>query len=264
MEVICEAHCEKKGLFFKNLFDLFLQLTPLSDKNPSFRQVCFKASPFGFEIYTSCENFVFIIARISSDFFSQFPSKGKTISFGMSLDHLKNIFKNAKRNDNIIFKIHGVNDEAISMNIDIIKEHLSHDVLFVNEIKVTLVQNELLDYSDRISNGMEIHQQEYLTICRSILTQSAFINISRKDNNLKFSFNQNELSSSNITIGKPFVDDHTMKFNAHCFKNTHKLTNFGTPIKIYVNQYQPIVLESMTNVFNIRIWMKSNEQLTLE
>jgi hypothetical protein len=265
MDTICEARCEKKGLFFKNLFDLFMQITPLNDKNPSIRQVCFKVSPFGFEIYTNFENYVYIISRITCDFFSHFSRSGDEISFGVSLEHLKNIFKNAKRNDNIVFKINGFNGEAMSMNIDIIKENLSHDVLFVNEIKVTLVQNELLDYSDRISNGVEVHHHEYLTICRSILSQSGSISISRKENNLKFLFNQNELSSSNIMIGKPFGSEiPTSKFNAHCFKNTHKLTNFGTPVNIYFDTYQPLVLESKTNLFSIRIWLKSNEQLTLE
>lgn len=260
MEVICQAVCEKKGLFFKNLFDLFMQITPLNDRNPCIRQVCFKISPFGFEIYTCFENYVYVIARICHNFFSDFQRNCKEISFGVSLEHLKNIFKNSKRNDNIIFKIEGINGEVMSMNIQTVK--FDSNVIFRNDIKVILVQNELLDYAERISDGIEINQQEYLSICRSILSQSNNIDISRQDNNLQFVFNLNEMSCSNIIIGNA-VDQPQIqqKFNAHCFKNTHKLTNFGNPVRLYLNNYHPMVLESKTNSFSIRIWMKSNEQI---
>lgn len=269
--VLFEAVCKGKGLFYKNLFDLNLQVSPLCEKTPCIRQACFKIRSEGVQIYTNIQHHIYVNAKLSKQFFESYTLNTEELNIGVSLEYLKNYFKNAKRTDDIIFKIIGDQfDIPNVMCIRIIKTQKNQKVpckIHLNfEIKITLVQNELLEFKERISNPTSVTNEEYMSICRNIQLQPGWIDISKKNASLLFSFQVNEITKSSTGVGgvieEPF--EITQRFNANCIKNTNKIVTFGSSLNIYLSKYQPMVIESHAEESNISIWVKSNDQISDE
>jgi hypothetical protein len=263
---------KNKGLFFKNLFDLNLQISPLCDKNPCIRQACFKIRPAGMQIYTNIRHSIHVNAKIKNNFFETFVSDAQELNVGVSLEYLKNAFKNAKKIDDVVIKIIGdSNGIPDVIEIKIIKNQkndLTNKIVLHFEIKVTLIQNELLEFNERITDPVSVTNEEYVNICRNIQLQPGWVDVYRHEQRLTFSFQNNDITKSSIGIGGDGDEQPTqtepIRFNSVSIKNSNKISIFSPKLAIYCNKYQPMVVESETPDVNISIWIKSNDQLIQE
>jgi hypothetical protein len=261
---------KNKGLFFKNLFDLNLQISPLCDKNPCIRQACFKIRPTVMQIYTNIRHSIHVNAKIKTNFFESFSTAVDELNVGVSLEYLKNAFKNAKKIDDVIIKIIGdSNGIPDTIDIQIIKNQKSESAKQIAlhfEIKVTLIQNELLEFNERITDPVAVTSEEYVHICRNIQLQPGWVDVYRQNQLLTFSFQINEITKSSICIGGGEVNNNLepIRFNSISIRNSSKISIFSTKLAIYCNKYQPMVIESESPEVNISIWIKSNDQLNQE
>jgi hypothetical protein len=219
------------------------------------------------QIYTNIDYHVCVVAQYRINFFSQYKLFDEELNVGVSLEHLKNFFKNAKKHDDVIFKIVGDGEaQPVSMQVIIIKDKKLQDIHCENEIKVQIIQSEHLDYSQRISEPIKIKNDDFLSLCRSIQLQPGWIDISFGQKALAFEFNINDITSSVIRIGdkNQRTFDYKERFNANCVKNSNKLANFSNIINVYSMYKQPLVFEATKPECSIKIWIKSNNQIQEE
>jgi len=269
-QILFEVFCKNRGLFFKNLFDLNLQISPLCDKNPCIRQACFKIRPAGMQIYTNIRHSIHVNAKIKKNFFEKFISDANELNVGVSLEYLKTAFKNAKKIDDVIIKIigdsNGIPDKIEIKIVKNQKNDVANQIVLHFEIKVTLIQNELLEFNERITDPVSVTNEEYVNICRNIQLQPGWVDVYRQDQRLTFSFQHNDITKSSISIGDTEVDNdpEPIRFNSVSIKNSNKISIFSPKLLIYCNKYQPMVIESETPDVNVSIWIKSNDQLIQE
>jgi hypothetical protein len=277
--VLFEAVSRAKGLFYKNLFDLHLQISPLCDKNPRIRQTCFKIRNNGLQIYTNVQHHIHANAKVTKEAFDTYTLTGdvEELNIGISLEYLKTTFKNAKKTDDVVFTVLSDDtDDTLPGNIciQIIKTQKTSKNSQTNDypkvksnakIKVTLVQNQLLEFGERITDPVNVSNEEYLSICRNIQMQPGWIDIARSEQSLKFAFQVNEIIECSTIIGEASEPlSPPQRFNANNIKSTNKIATFGPQLKIYLNKHQPMVIESNNEHINIGIWVKSNDQISEE
>jgi hypothetical protein len=243
----------------------------LCDKNPCIRQACFKIRPAGIQIYTNIRHSIHVNAKIKAEFFESYKTEVDELNVGVSLEYLKNAFKNAKRIDDVLIKIIG-DSNGIPDTIDITiiknqKSESSNPIALHFQIKVTLIQNELLEFNERIIDPVIVTSEEYINICRNIQLQPGWVDVSRHEQRLIFSFQINDITKSSICIGQKASVEYPVdliRFNSVSIKNSNKISIFSPKLHIYCNKYQPMVIESESPDVNISIWIKSNDQLIQE
>lgn len=267
--IIFEAKCKQSGLFFKNFFDMLVQLSPVSnlqEKGSYIRQTCFKIYKEGIQIYTNINHSVWVSADYEASSFSPFCLKVNEINIGANLELIKNFFKNTKKQDDVVFKINAdEHGNPTELEINIFKE--KHDMILSNTINVQTVQSEHLDYDGRLHNPVHITSVEFTSLCRSIYPQPGWIDISFAPNCAKFHFNINDVAASSILIGDPEVNkfDFTERFNGIYIRNINKLATFSSYVKMYATIKQPLVFETKIGfIGTIRVWIKSNNQIIEE
>lgn len=254
---IFEGKCNESGLFFKNLFDMLVQLSPISNgTNACIRQACFKIDALGLQIYTSVNNNVWVSSQFESQNFSTFNITIPEINIGANLELVKNFFKNTKKQDHVTFKVSS--DECgnpSELEICILKK--DQDMSVTNVLNIQTVQSENLDYEGRLSNPINFKSSEFATMCRNI-HHINFVEISFSPFGAKFFFNINDVSRTTVTVGdvnKKY--DFTEQFNASFIKNINKLATFSQTLKMYAMPKQPLVLESkIGTIGSVRVWIK--------
>ena len=269
-------------LYFKHLFDMLMQISPLSDKNPCMREAYFKIDENSLKIYTNVDYRGFVISNCTKEFFKNFSLLSNEFSVVVNLEYLKQFFKNVKKTDTISFAVYG-NEHMQPLKMRLEKVQLK-GLMLSNEITVHMTQNEYLSYEECLGNPIAIASDVFTSLCRSLSLQPNWIDVIKySDNSLIFSFNINEITSNQISINSEGTDDITTafntmsikdlkivyneRFNANCLKNTVKLANMSNKVNLYVDQNHPIlmnhplVLESNNEFCNTRIWIKSNSQI---
>lgn len=265
--LLLEARCKNSGLFFKNFFDMLVQLSPFSivnEKNRYIKQACFKIDSKSFQIYTNVNHSVWVSADYESSSFYKFNLIPQEISIGVSLEHLKNFFKNARKQDDIVFEINGNNENnPETLTVHVIKEK-NQDLSCKHEIKVQIIQSEHVDYEERLNNPIHIKSSEFTSLCRSIYPQPGWIDISFTQNAAKFYFNIQDVVNSTIQIGDKNIKqyDYTERYNASYIRNINKLASFSVYVKMYATIKQPLVFETKIDFLGtMRVYIKSNNQI---
>lgn len=281
--LLFECTCEVSVLYFKHLFDMLMQISPLSDKNPCLREAYFKIDSNGLKIYTNIDYHGFVISHCEKEFFKSFKLVSNEFSVVVNLEYLKQFFKNVKKTDTISFAIFG-NEHMQPLKMKLGKVQIKGLVLN-NEITVHMTQSEYLSYEECLGNPIIVASDVFTSLCRSLSLQPGWIDVtSYSDNSLVFSFNINEITYNQISInsegnivssGDKNTSDITTalntlslgerkivyneRFNANCLKNTAKLANMGSSVNVYVDANHPLVLEAKNELSNTRIWIKANQ-----
>jgi hypothetical protein len=258
---VFEGICNESGLFFKNLFDMLMQLSPVSNgTNACIRQAFFKVDASGLQIYTSVNNSIWVSSQFEAKNFSSFNINLTEVNIGANLELVKNFFKNTKKQDHVIFKILAEECGApTEMEISIVKK--DHDMTVTNVINVQTVQSENLDYEGRLANPIQCKSTEFATMCRNI-NHINMVEISFSPTSAKFFFNVNDVSRTTIILGNHESNskyDFTEQFNASYIKNVNKLSTFSQFLKMYAMPKQPLVLETLIgSIGMVRVWIKAN------
>ena len=278
--LLFECVCDSSVLYFKHLFDMLMQISPLSDKNPCMREAYFKIDSNGLKIYTNVDCHGFVISNCERAFFKSFKLLSNEFSVVVNLEYLKQFFKNVKKTDTISFSIFG-NEQMQPLKMRLGKIQVKGLVLN-NEITVHMTQSEYLNYEECLNNPIIVSSDVFTSLCRSLNLQPGWIDIkSYNDNSLIFSFNINEITYNQISINSEgnlissseeeitailntmSLNDrkiiYSERFNANCLKNTAKLANMSSKVNIYVNTNHPLVIEAKNELSHTRIWIKANQ-----
>lgn len=263
--ILFHCKCEASVIHFKHLFDMLMQAAPLSDKNPSLREAFFKITNENMKIYTNLDYSMCIISEFKSNYFSLYEIFHNELSIGISLDYIKQFFKNVKKSDAISFKIIG---DQYNIPLKMKLEKIQNKGLsLVNEITVHMVQSEYLcNLGEYTTPNVVIPNNIFLSVCRSLNLHPGYVCVELYDEGVAtFSFDINEITSNIISVCSDGVVKKCIEgkqpvfkqiFNANCLKNSSKLSNIFQEIKIYGSHSNPLLLEANNSSCTIQIWIK--------
>lgn len=258
MSTIFYGRCEGSALYFKNLFDLLTQLTPIyNGSEASIRIASFKIDKDGMQIYSSTSEKVWVSSQFKNQNFSEFKVFGE-INIGANLELVKLFFKNAKKHDHVSFRI--LTDDfgsPVKLEITITKK----DNMSINNIvNIHTIQSENLDFEGRLPETfVNLKSCEFTTMCRNIHNVNT-VNVETRENCLYLHFDINDISKTTVHFeNRNILCESNLLFNAVHFKNANKLASLDSTIKIYISQIHPIIFETKIGDFGIvRVWIKPN------